>query len=73
MKNYTFEQVQASLFKIGFFPENSFGNEIDGFMTSFVKPTETGGSEMANVDEWNDGSVTIDGMHPTVWYKEYSK
>ena len=68
MKNYTFKQVQASLINKGFQPHKSFGDELFGYTTIFIKESSTGGAEMANVEEDGDEPCTIDGLHPTAWW-----
>jgi hypothetical protein len=69
MKAYTFNQVRKALENKGFEPGRGFGNEEDGFTTCFEKKSNTGGWEFATVEERFD-EVTIDGKHPTTWYKE---
>ena len=70
MKNYSFDKVREALENKGFAPDGSFGNEMDGFMTTFTKESDTGGFVIANVEEF-EGEVTIDGKRPTTWYNEF--
>lgn len=70
MENFNLNQVSKSLMNHGFKPTRSFGNDIEATYL-FEKSSSTEfGVECATVEEWvENGSCTIDGLHPKEWAK----
>lgn len=71
LKDYTFNQVKKALINKGFRTDKTFGCEMFGFMTMFIKESDTRGLIIANVDELPCGTTLVNGENPSL-FKPYN-